>query len=65
MALLPWPGNSSDMNPIEHVWDYIGKQIQNCTFKSVDELFEKVKLEWSKIHMEYIKKLYASMNRCV
>ena len=65
MPLLPWPGNSPDMNPIEHVWDYIGHKIQDCLFKNKDELFEKVKLEWNRIPKEYITNLYNSMNRRV
>ena len=24
---LPWPGNSSDLNPIEHVWDLLKSRI--------------------------------------
>lgn len=66
-ALLPWPGSIPDMNPIEHVWDYIGNKIQNCTFQNVDELFEseRVELEWNKIPMEYIEKLHGSMHRRV
>jgi hypothetical protein len=25
--IIPWPAMSPDMNPIEHVWDFIGQQI--------------------------------------
>ena len=25
--VLPWPAVSPDMNPIEHIWDYLGKKI--------------------------------------
>jgi hypothetical protein len=24
---IPWPAMSPDMNPLEHVWDYIGRKI--------------------------------------
>jgi transposase len=24
---IPWPAMSPDMNPIEHVWDFIGQKI--------------------------------------
>ncbi|GFS79804.1 transposable element Tcb2 transposase [Trichonephila clavipes] len=24
---MPWPANSPDINPIEHVWDVLGRQI--------------------------------------
>ncbi|GFU81388.1 hypothetical protein TNCV_1380561 [Trichonephila clavipes] len=27
MQLLPWPANSPDMSPIEHVWDLVGRRL--------------------------------------
>ena len=29
--VLPWPAQSPDMNPIEHVWDHIGRQVYRTT----------------------------------
>ena len=26
--ILPWPAVSPDMNPIEHIWDYLGRKVQ-------------------------------------
>ena len=26
--VLPWPVVSPDMNPIEHVWDYLGRKVR-------------------------------------
>ena len=62
---MPWPGNSPDMNPIEHVWDFIGNKIQDCMFQNMDELFERVKAEWNKIPLQYISNLYESMRMSV
>ena len=25
--VLPWPAMSPDMNPIEHIWDYLGRKV--------------------------------------
>ena len=25
---LPWPARSPDLNPVEHLWDYLGRQVQ-------------------------------------
>ena len=37
---IPWPAMSPDMNPIEHVWDFIGQKInqRNPKCQSIDEL---------------------------
>ena len=26
--VLPWPAVSLDMNPIEHIWDYLGRKVR-------------------------------------
>ena len=26
--VLPWPASSPDMNPIEHIWDYLGRKVR-------------------------------------
>ena len=26
--ILPWPAVPPDMNPIEHIWDYLGRKVQ-------------------------------------
>ena len=26
---LPWPANSPDMSPIEHIWDMLGRRVRN------------------------------------
>ena len=37
---IPWPVMSPDMNPIEHVWDFIGRKInqRNPKCQNIDEL---------------------------
>ena len=33
IELLPWPAMSLDMNPIEHLWDYLGRKVNAHTPK--------------------------------
>jgi hypothetical protein len=37
---IPWPAMSPDMKPIEHVWDFIGRKInqRNPKCQNIDEL---------------------------
>jgi transposase len=37
---IPWPAMSPDMDPIEHVWDFIGRKInqRNPKCQNIDEL---------------------------
>lgn len=32
---LNWPANLSDLNPIEHVWDFVGRVILNRTYEEI------------------------------
>ncbi|GFS96947.1 transposable element Tcb2 transposase [Trichonephila clavipes] len=36
VTTLPWPARSSDLSPIEHIWDHLGRRIGHPT--SLNEL---------------------------
>jgi hypothetical protein len=40
---IPWPAMSPDMNPIEHVWDFIGRKIiqRNPKCQNIDETLSR------------------------
>ena len=61
--LLPWPAQSPDLNPIEHVWHYIKVKLSGYEHKasSIEELWKRVDYEWNEVPKEYITKLYRSM----
>ncbi len=42
LTVLPWPGNSPDMNQVENIWDHFERRIQDIHFKNADELLEKI-----------------------
>ena len=62
---LPWPARSYDLNPIEHLWDYLGRQIQSRDppLRNLQELEQALHEEWQRIPMERIRRLVASMRR--
>lgn len=65
MNVLEWPAQSPDLNPIEHLWQYMKIQLKKRTIKNINELKENLKDVWSKIPLEFIKKLVYSMpKRC-
>jgi hypothetical protein len=45
---IPWPAMSPDMNPIEHVWDFFGRKInqRNPKCQNNDELRTAIFQEW-------------------
>lgn len=63
IEVLPWPSQSPDLNPIEHVWNFlkvrIGLREKHPT--SIHDLWDIVVEEWEKIPVDYIQRLYESM----
>lgn len=64
---MSWPANSPDLNPIEHVWDMLGRQIAALSHppSSVTELKRTLQEAWNHLSPQLIHHLIASMvNRC-
>lgn len=57
------PPQSPDLNPIEHVWNELGRRLQGHVIRNKVTLIEKIKTEWAKITPEYCNKLVSSMPR--
>lgn len=62
---LPWPAISPDMNPIEHLWDQLGRRIRsrNPVPDNLEELSAALIEEWNNIPQEDISNLIRSMPR--
>ena len=60
---IPWPVMSQDMNPIGHVWDFIGRKInqRNPKCQNIDELRAAILQEWQQFPQERLKRLVRSV----
>ncbi|UYV74032.1 hypothetical protein LAZ67_11001884 [Cordylochernes scorpioides] len=66
VQMLPWPPYSSDLSPIEHVWDIIGRRLHALPQpRSEDELWQMVEREWRAIPQDAIRTLINSLPRRV
>ncbi|GFX68202.1 transposable element Tcb2 transposase [Trichonephila clavipes] len=64
---MSWPVNSPDLNPMEHVWDILGRQIEALLHSpsSLTELKRAVQEAWNSLSPQLIHPLIAStVNRC-
>lgn len=64
--VLPWVPYSPDLNPIEHLWDNLGRRVNARNPVNRMELIRILQEEWVQIPQEEIATLVSSMrNRCV
>ena len=61
--VLDWPAKSPDLNPIENLWGVLVREVykDGRQYDSVAELEKAVKLAWSRITVQLLKKLVNSM----
>jgi transposase len=59
IRLLPWPVNSPDLNPIEHVWDFLGKRVKRRQLgpETLNGLRVALQEDWSQIPQDYIQSM--------
>jgi transposase len=65
IEVLKWPAQSPDLNPIEHLWDYLKKKLLEYEHppKGMLELWERIEKEWNAIPASVCQNLIASMPR--
>lgn len=65
--VLEWVSRSPDLNPIEHLWDHLKRQIRKQVHipEKKKELIELIEKLWYEIPVEVVRKLIDSLpNRC-
>jgi hypothetical protein len=57
--VLLWPAQSPDLNPIEHLWNYLKRKLAGYEEqpKGILELWERVEKEWEAIPSEVCQNL--------
>ena len=65
IKVLKWPPQSPDLNPIEHLWQYLKKKLASYKTepRGILELWECVETEWDKIPADVCMNLIKSMPR--
>ena len=63
--VLPWPSMSPDINPIEHSWDRMERDIrrQQLRFRRIQDMENALIQAWLAIPQRDVRRLYLSMRR--
>ena len=61
--MIPWPGNSPDLNPIENAWSHIKNKLQDMEITSIPTLKVAIQEVWAELDVEYWANLVESMPR--
>ncbi|KAG0878056.1 hypothetical protein G6F35_017108 [Rhizopus arrhizus] len=61
--VLPWPSQSPDLNPIEHMWRHLKLKLAlyEQRARGVHELWERIKIEWETFDKDICCKYIDSM----
>ena len=65
IEIMEWPSQSLDLNPIEHVWAYMKRELGGKNFKTRDDLKSELLSLWSNIPQGFIDKLIRSIPKRV
>ncbi len=63
MKVIQWPSMSPDLNPIEHLWGILKRQVEHHSPSSIQSLKEVILEEWKKIDLAKCRQLVHSMPR--
>jgi len=65
--VLPWPSKSPDLNPIENIWDELGRRVyRGPNAPTNHQLHNRLMQEWANIPVGYFRNFIMSMrSRCL
>ena len=65
IRVIPWPALSSDMAPIEHLWDCLDRRVRKRPHQpqNLNEMRNALNQEWRRISQANIRRLIQSLNR--
>ena len=65
--VMEWPAVSPDMNPIEHMWDELGRRVHERPNppRNLRELGLALQQEWQNIPRRTVRRLTRSMRQCL
>ena len=56
-----WPAMSPDLNPIEHLWPMVLRQLNGAIFSVQDQLWSALQKAFAAIQPSQVDRLYKSM----
>ena len=64
---VPWPAMRPDLNPIEHIWDMLGRRMQarEPPVQNIRQLETALHREWQQLSQQDIRRLTGGMRRRV
>ncbi len=63
VKVIQWPSMSPDLNPIEHLWGILKRQVEHHSPSSIQSLKEVILEEWKKIDLAKCGQVAHSMPR--
>lgn len=61
VSVLPWPPQSPDLNPIEHLWGHLKQQLEGLRIQTTAELLAAAHHLWRNLSPEVVTNLIRSM----
>ena len=61
LSVMEWPAQSSDLNPIELLWEQLDRMVRKKCPSSQSNLWEVLQEAWGEISSHYLNKLTARM----